>query len=211
MKVSALLLALLPASSAWAQLGPAPGRFLIAAEHVADPNFFETVVLLIRYDPDGALGLIVNRPTAIPLAEVLSDDAVPLKVDGSVYIGGPVEQHGLMLLIRSEDDIEDAERVFADVHHTAAMSALETAVAEKLTLRGYVGYSGWGAGQLDAEFDRNDWRVAPAAAEMVFDPKPETLWRRLMDRANIRIARAARAAWSPFRPTASSRRFHARR
>lgn len=150
---------------------PAVGRFLIAAPHLADGNFRQTVILLVAADESGALGLIVNRP-------VKSDSN-----DGAAYyFGGPVPAGRPFVLFRSDDPVREAGRVVDDVYVTVSESVLDHLSADGLDdtrVRIYIGYSGWGAGQLEAEIGRGDWTVREATGADVFDAAPRDLWRRL--------------------------------
>jgi len=168
------------------------GRFLVAEEQVLDPSFARTVVLLIDYGPAGAMGLIVNRPARRTLAEALPRFESLAGQEHRVYFGGPVEPEGLLLLLRSDDPPEGFEPVMDGVYLGGSASKwvqlIGSGVAED-RVRGYAGYAGWGPGQLDNEVSRGDWSVLPAAAGQIFDPAPDSLWKKLMERRRIRFAR----------------------
>jgi putative transcriptional regulator len=170
---------------------PAAGRFLIAEEQVLDPNFGRSVVLLIEYGPGGAMGLIVNKPARVTLAEALPQvEALEGRQD-RIYLGGPVEPEGLLLLLRAEAKPEGFEPVFQDVYLGGGAARLEELLGSRVPaerIRGYAGYAGWGPGQLDNEIDRGDWSILAALPSQVFDPAPETLWKKLMDQRRIRFA-----------------------
>src|SRR5262245_30650641 len=106
-----LVIALLVATSLFAQRGGivrdlAAGKFLIAKRDLTDPNFAETVVLLIRYDEKGAMGLIVNRPTKVPLSKVFADIPAAKGRKDPVYLGGPVGLEGALGLLRASKQPE---------------------------------------------------------------------------------------------------------
>ena len=141
------------------------------------------MVLLLDYSHAGALGLIVNRPTAMSLHELLPAlDEITDRQD-RVFLGGPVETQMMVFLIRSESIPPDSQRVIGDIHATGSADALRKMIeqdAPESRFHAYVGYAGWGPGQLDAEIARGDWYVAPADPDQVFDPSLGDLWERLV-------------------------------
>ncbi|MCB1020049.1 MAG: YqgE/AlgH family protein [Acidobacteria bacterium] len=178
-----------------AQAAPARGLFLVASDNLGDPNFYQTVVLLLDYSEQGALGLIVNRPTAVSLAELFPKTAaVAARKQDRVYLGGPVEREQVRLLLRRRGPAEGFERVAGDLYSGGEIAALAELLASDnppTAVRGYAGYAGWGPGQLDREIEQGAWLVLQSSADQVFDPQPEGLWRRLFDGAQMRFARAA--------------------
>jgi len=174
----------------------AQGKFLIARRDLPDPNFAETVVLLIRHDERGAMGLIVNRPTEASLATMLPglDNAAVRRA--SIFSGGPVSRSTVSLLLRSDEEPRESRRVFADVWVSQSRVVLEELpedVDAAATLRVYTGYAGWAPGQLEAEVERGDWHVTDADPGIVFHASPRTLWRKLSPRAPDELARATPA------------------
>ena len=166
---------------------PAKGKFLVAGRNLIDPRFEETVVLLIDYSAEGAAGVIINRPTKVPLAEVLP--SVPgLKARaGVVYYGGPVEGRRMLMLIRSGERPEESGRVFGNVYVSASMDTLERMIASHKTdreLRMYAGYAGWMPQQLDREVSRGDWLIMSADAGSIFEKKSSGIWRELYQRGS---------------------------
>lgn len=159
------------------------GRFLVATRQIDGPVFGRSVVLLLDYSHTGALGLIVNRPTAMSLHELLPAlDEITDRQD-RVFLGGPVETQMMVFLIRSESIPPDSQRVIGDIHATGSADALRKMIeqgAPESRFHAYVGYAGWGPGQLDAEIARGDWYVAPADPDQVFDPSLGDLWERLV-------------------------------
>lgn len=172
---------------------PARGMFLIASRGLSDPNFSESVVLLLEYDDNGALGLIVNRPTHVTLTDLLPEvDELKERAD-VVYLGGPVSKNHIVLLMRSPQHPGQSGRVFADTYVSSSMETLKQIVtdgAEVGAFHAYVGYSGWGPGQLDNELSRGDWHVTPADESMVFDRASEEIWPELIEKNSGRWVRA---------------------
>jgi putative transcriptional regulator len=139
------------------------GKLLIAAPQLVD-YFRRTVVLVLEHDEGGAMGLVLNRPTetevahAVPaLAELAGDRDV-------VHAGGPVEPGAVLAL----GDFEDPAEAGTPVSGTLGLLDPERPDPDLRRLRVFVGYAGWGSGQLDAELSENAWLTAPAAPEDPF-------------------------------------------
>jgi len=182
---------LVPAQAGTRAKELAPGKILVARRELLDPNFAESVVLLVQYDEKGTVGLIINRKTKIPISR-LAKELEPAKGrTDPLYLGGPVETTGLMALLKSPTKPEDARHVFADIYMISTKTTLEKTMASTTapnTFHLYVGYAGWGAGQLEAEVAIDAWEVLPANTGMVFDLHPESLWRRLAEEEGLQIA-----------------------
>ena len=155
---------------------PEVGRFLVATHQLEDPNFRRTVILLVAADETGALGLIVNRPARGQLPPGGSSE------QASVYSGGPVPAGLPFILFRSDSAVTEAGHVVDDVYVTVSEAVLADLAREGLgddRVRVYVGYAGWGPGQLEAEIGRGDWTLREASGADVFSSAPLDLWRRL--------------------------------
>jgi len=163
---------------------PTRGTLLVAKPHLLDPNFTRTVVLLCDHDDEsGTLGFVLNRRSENSLAEVLAGDHDFTGRRDPVYLGGPVGLDQLAIVHR-EPGLESAIEVVPGVFVGGDAALLGTRVREHATpeadLRFLVGYSGWGKGQLAREMEEDTWVVAPASPAWVFDPEPESLWRRVL-------------------------------
>jgi putative transcriptional regulator len=163
---------------------PSGGFFLVAKPSILDPNFSRTVVL-VTTTPDGAtLGVILNRPTKRSLAEILPGTERLARFTEPLHSGGPVEQAGLFAVFRGTDDPGPSFPVIDDVR-----LALQPATVEQLllkppeALRLFVGYAGWGRGQLAGELARGDWWTLKADLDSIFRKNTETLWDELQRRA----------------------------
>jgi len=169
----------------------APGKILVARRSLVDPSFAETVILLVQHDDDGTAGLIINRQTKIPLSKLSPEmDSAKGRTD-RLYHGGPVEPAGIMALFRSRTKPEDAKPVADDLYVISSKAALEKTVASGAsasTLRIYLGYAGWDAGQLAWELRMDAWDVLSANLSIVFDAHPETLWQRLAEEQSMQLA-----------------------
>lgn len=161
----------------------AAGTLLVAARNLPDPNFTDTVVLLLEYSRDGAAGLVLNRPSEVPLSRAFPGVEQGAGVAATAFIGGPVSQDAVLALSRAA--CEACPRVGGDIYLVNTPDALKerlAAGADARRLRVYLGYAGWGGGQLETETRQGAWRVLEADARVVFDPDPESLWRRLIKR-----------------------------
>jgi putative transcriptional regulator len=202
LKISQLLLWLLASVSAMGQsrmADVAAGKFLVASKRLSDPNFAETVVLILHHDRTGSGGLIVNRQSERRLADSI-DMAEAKSRNDRVYSGGPVARTGLRALIRSSKAPDQSRPVFGDVYVVTSRSVLQRALAANDAVRVYLGYCGWAAGQLDRELLAAAWHVMPADPQLVFDPEPESVWQRLISRTEMRLARYISSAEGPYSP-----------
>jgi putative transcriptional regulator len=153
-------------------------HLLIAAPELPEP-FARSIVLLVRHNEEGALGLILNRSTGTDLKEAwpkLSD--VPCQRDGPLFLGGPCD--GPLVALHTSEFLLEIE-VLPGLYFCAGKDKLETLAAqsqvESPSVKFFAGYSGWAPGQLEGEIARGSWSVMPAQAEHVFGPEDE-LWDR---------------------------------
>ncbi len=164
---------------------PAKGMFLVATDGVRGEVFAQTVILLLHYDENGAMGIVVNRPTDVELAEVVDDIGLVSSYSGTLFWGGPVQMNSLRALLRTDSPPPGAEMVINSVYHVDIDDELTAAPSDPATLRFYIGYAGWAAGQLESELARGSWHVVPATDKHVFDEDPRTLWERLTRRTHL--------------------------
>lgn len=171
----------------------AVGRLLVASRDLGDPNFAKTVILLVHYDEDkGAVGLVINKRTDVPISRVFHDLKEAGGRNDSVYIGGPVELNSVLALLKSASKPEGAERVFGDVYLISKRDLLSQTLAshtEAAMFHTYLGYAGWGAGQLEHEVELGAWHIVPGDAATVFHADPDSVWPRLIRRTETQIAR----------------------
>lgn len=172
------------------------GAFLVAAPDLQDPNFAQSVILLCDHGPEGAMGLIVNRPLPVPLSDILPDEFRLPRNPSTVHQGGPVQADHLLFLHGIGEPGLDAHPICASVYLGGDPEVLKRALAAAkapLLLRCYLGYAGWAGGQLEAEMAEGAWVLKPARAEDVFGRDTDSLWRRLLTgQAGSRID-----AWVP--------------
>ena len=158
------------------------GIFLVANRKLVDPNFRRSVVLLVAHGDDGAMGVVVNRPTPLTLSAVLPDIAELAERSDPLYLGGPVATSQITLLLRAAKPPENAQHVFRDVYFSGSLTTLMQHVRDEQiadTMQAYAGYAGWAAGQLEGEVERGDWSLVEADAELLFSSSPEDMWREL--------------------------------
>jgi putative transcriptional regulator len=157
-----------------------PGVFLYASPQTGDPNFAETVVMLVEYGPKGAMGLVIDHLTEANAADVLPN--APALRGLPLHWGGPVQPDAILGVVRTSSPSATATRLIEDVFLTGRREDLETAarggrVRERV--RVYAGYTGWGPGQLESEFARQGWVLGPGSAAAIFAPDPSRLWPRV--------------------------------
>jgi putative transcriptional regulator len=170
----------------------AAGKLLIAERGLPDPNFSQTVILLIEYREDGAVGVVINRKTDVPLARAFPKlNRVPEAA--RIYAGGPVATTRMLGLLRARTATPNVRHIVSDVYLAAEREPLEGLIAsgaDPNRFRVYFGYAGWGPGQLQREAIEGAWHVVPGDAAIVFDPEPESIWRREIRRAEGLLAHA---------------------
>jgi len=164
---------------------PRRGSFLVASRQTVGPFFYQTVVLLLSNDPEGAVGLVINRPTELPVAALLPSIAEVQERTDPAHFGGPVEPNQVMVLVESDTQPTDSLRVVGNVFAFRSLSSLQAiakAIGPGLRFRAYVGYAGWGPGQLAAEIARGDWFVDSSDPKAIFDMKADEVWPKFIRR-----------------------------
>ena len=150
------------------------GYVIVASPHLLDPNFFRTVVLLLEHDEDGAVGVVLNRPSTSGLGDELPGWESLLAEPPVVFVGGPVEPQTAIGL---------AEGVEGSPVAGVGIVDLSAPPGDLLApVRVYAGYAGWGPGQLEDELAEGGWIVAEAIAPDVFAFEPDSLWRAVLKR-----------------------------
>jgi putative transcriptional regulator len=182
---------------------PPAGQLLIAASTIQDPRFYHSVILLVHHDAKGAFGLMINRPIGDqPIADLLAgstgagrkaggpspgpDGQADDKITGTiqVFLGGPVEPQYGFVIHSAEYHRADTVAVAAGIAMTATRDALRD-IGQHHGPAKYlfaIGYSGWGAGQLEGEIARRDWFTEPATPDLVFDKDTDAIWKKALER-----------------------------
>lgn len=161
------------------------GQLLVASPRLVDPNFARTVVALLNHDEHGAMGLVINRPTEMPVSDHLPEWVDRLVSPPVVFYGGPVEQSVAIGLRQSFDPGDGATPL-------PGVGMVDLAEGEAQEARGrirvFAGYSGWGPGQLEDEIEEESWIIVPGFAEDVFSLSPDRLWAEVLGRQGGKIA-----------------------
>jgi putative transcriptional regulator len=158
---------------------------LLATPQLIDPNFADTVVLLLDVNDDGALGVVLNRPSALPVSEVLGAWGDVVEEPEVLFQGGPVATDGALAVALATPGGEHSAGFQPVVDRLGVLdldtpSELVNGSVDRLRI--FAGYAGWGAEQLQAEIAEGSWYVVPGLAEDVFLPDTRELWRRVMRR-----------------------------
>jgi putative AlgH/UPF0301 family transcriptional regulator len=167
------------------------GKLLVASRSLGDPDFAGTVVLLVRYDEKGALGLILNRRTDVPLSRVLDLEAAKDRSD-PVYLGGPVGPSAVFALFESSAKMEKAENIFGGVYLISDKALFEQTISARPdpgVFHVYLGYAGWTQDQLRTEAQLGAWFVFPADAATVFNSDPDSLWLQMIQKTELQLAK----------------------
>jgi putative transcriptional regulator len=190
--VAAALIA--AAAAAQAQV-PSAGSLLVATPELADPNFTESVLLMVHHDDNGSIGVLVNRPTNLDPASVFPDVPLLDQYDGKLYLGGPVAPSQLLLLLRAAAAGRvEGPPLIDDVYVSADPGVLEDFPEPRIDatlVRLYAGHATWGPGQLEDEIARGDWHVVAGRAELVFTREPLELWRQVERSTEGLVARSS--------------------
>ncbi len=160
----------------------ARGQLLIAGPTLQDPNFWRTVVLVVEHTADGALGLVLNRPSQSKVGKAVPQLVALTDPEDDVLIGGPVNRSAVIVLADFEDPEAAALIAFGSVGVLSSDAASDLADAHVRQARVFAGHSGWGPGQLDGELERGDWFLEPAQHDDAFTEAPEHLWQTVLER-----------------------------
>jgi putative transcriptional regulator len=169
------------------------GKLLVASRNLGDPNFAKTVILLVRYDAQGVLGLVLNRRTDVPLSRVLESLKAAKDRSDPVYVGGPLEMPAVFALFQSPAKLEGAEHVFDGVYLISAKPLFEQTISSQPkpdVFHVYLGYAGWNQDQLRQEVELGAWFVFPAETSTVFKADPDSLWREMIRKTEMQMARS---------------------
>ena len=169
--------------------GPEPvdtlsGKLLVAAPSLEDPNFAQTVTLLVEHTDQGAFGLVLNRPSETPVDEALPAWRPLVTPPPMFFVGGPVEPDGVLGLALLEPEAA-ADWIGPAVGRIGLLDVSRdpAEVAPEVSdVRLYAGHSGWGAGQLEMELAVGSWFVVETAPDDPFTQQPEALWQRVLAR-----------------------------
>jgi putative transcriptional regulator len=173
------------------------GQLLVAGATLPDPNFARTVVLVCEHSEAGALGLVLNRPGELVVADVAPELAPLVGEDAVIDSGGPVQPDALLVLGEFDDASWAGMPIIGSVGLMGDRREISELVDVTRRARAFAGYAGWGPGQLDAELERDDWFVAPAGIDDIFDPDADVLWSRILERKGGHFRLVARMPVDP--------------
>jgi putative AlgH/UPF0301 family transcriptional regulator len=188
------------------------GKLLVASRDLGDPNFAKAVVLLVHYDEEGVVGLILNRRTRVPLSRVLENLKAAKDRSDPVYLGGPVETPAVLALLQSPAKLEGAEHVFGAVYLISSKTLFEQTISTRPdpnVFHVYLGYAGWNQDQLRKEVEMGSWFIFPADEGTVFNADPDSLWSQMIQKTELKLARSEPAdadQWGRMIPRAARRR-----
>ena len=189
LRLAAVLFSLLPATLAPAPAVSAdtasPAIFLVAKPELVDPNFAQSVVLVVFPKDGGPVGVILNRPLKLTLKETFPSEPQLKNRGEHLYFGGPVRLNALMFLLRCSPAPANAFPVVDDLYLSGDGQLLDQQLAKPngKVQQYFLGYSGWAPSQLESEIAEGAWYVVPADSDTVLKADPSTLWRNLLLRA----------------------------
>ncbi len=166
------------------------GRLLVAAPRLLDPNFYRVVIFVLDHDDDGCLGVVVNRPSQLPLSVVLPAWAEAVTAPPLLFSGGPVSQDAALAvgLAPGPGPALGFKRLTGSFG-LVDLDLFPDALAGELTgVRVFSGYAGWGEGQVEAEIAEGSWYVVDAEPSDVLSPEPDRLWRAVLRRQSGELA-----------------------
>jgi putative transcriptional regulator len=162
-------------------------HFLIAMPRLEDPNFFHTVTYICEHTSDGAMGIVINRPMELHLADIFEQLEIQVSTlqiaEQPVYLGGPVQSDRGFVLHDSSTVWSSTLRINSEISVTTSLDILEAIAADKGPGKSLValGYAGWGAGQLENELAQNAWLSGPAKSDIIFNCPSQERWQAAAD------------------------------
>jgi putative transcriptional regulator len=172
------------------------GQLLVAAPQLADPNFARTVVLITEHNDEGAMGIVLNRPSTAEVAEAAPELMSLVAPGDDVFVGGPVQPSSVIVLAEWVAP-GGGVPVFENVGFVAADSDPDELEQSVERARLFAGFAGWAPGQLEGELARDDWILEPALPGDVFTAEPDELWSEVLERKGGHYALVARMPVDP--------------
>ena len=163
---------------------PEKGDFLISEPSMTDPNFDRTVILICEHNEEGTFGLVMNQLTQLTLNDVLNDELI---FETSLFLGGPVEQNTLHFVHHKSVEIPGALSLNKELNWSGDFEEIKWMLKNGMLsaddIKFFLGYSGWGSGQLRDELDRQSWFVCKNAQKKeVFDIEYNDLWKAILNK-----------------------------
>lgn len=170
-----------------------PGRLLVAMPNQQDPRFKQAVVLLLQYNRNGAVGVIINRPTRLTLGSEFEGQVADAKADQKLFWGGPVSMDQRVMLFEEQLDVADdstpgvlLQQLRVALSGGQFQQLLEQALPQRFRI--YAGYTGWAPRQLELEIIHGQWLILPGDPELLFQTDTQSIWNQLMSYHNGRLA-----------------------
>jgi putative transcriptional regulator len=173
------------------------GQLLLASPSLLDPNFVRTVVLIGIHSEDGAMGVVLNRPSTVTVGEAVPQLQDVIGALETVFVGGPVQSSSVVFLAEFLDPTLAGMLILGRIGFPAPEASVEQLAQATARRRVFAGHAGWGRGQLDAEIAGGDWIAHPAQPEDVFTDVPQELWSRVLTRMGGSYALIARMPVDP--------------
>lgn len=172
------------------------GKLLVASRDMGDPSFAKTVILLVHYDDQAVVGLVLNRRTDIALSRVLDNFQGAKDRSDPAYLGGPVDVSTVFALLQSPANVEGAEHIFSGVYLISTKPLFEKTLATRpdpKVFHVYLGYAGWTSDQLRNEVELGAWFIFPGDKGAVFNSDPDLLWPQMIGKTELKYAQSAPA------------------
>ena len=173
------------------------GQLLLASPSLHDLNFTRTVVLVGVHSDEGAMGVVLNRPSQVTVGEAVPQLKEAIAEQELVYVGGPVQSNSIVFLAEFVEPAHAGLLVFGRIGFPAPDAGLDELADATARGRVFAGYAGWGEGQLDAEIEQGDWIAHDARPEDVFTEEPAELWSTVLTRMGGNYALIARMPPDP--------------
>lgn len=173
------------------------GKLLLASPTLEDPNFARTVVLVAEHTEEGAMGLVLNRPTETTVGDSAPELEELVGAGEPIYVGGPVQPNAVIVLAAFTDPGAAGLLISDDVGFLSAQLDIAESAAVTQRTRIFAGHAGWGPGQLDEELEQEDWIVETPRPDELFASDPDELWSRVLTRKGGTFALVARMPLDP--------------
>ena len=169
----------------------AQGKIIVTPRDSPDPHFANSVIVLAHYDQTGALGLMIHYKSDLPIQRVFAGIKGAERRSDTLFVGGPVGMPAILALMRSKTPPPGASPVIGNLYLMTSKRSIEATLNEgrpASELRIFIGYAGWGPEQLEREVKRSGWYIFDYDAGTVFDEHPDTLWDRMIQTTERRLA-----------------------
>lgn len=168
------------------------GTVLVASDvFMRDPRFAQSVVLIVRYDSTGTIGLILNHPTKANVHQLFPDSTDTTTMANPILLGGPVGASKILMLVRTNENFQGSEKVSDQITFSANANAIKDWISRetrKERIHLFAGYSGWARGQLEMEIRNGGWKLLSADFKLVFEAETKTMWEEMTQKTTLEQA-----------------------